>query len=43
MVSQLVGVEVRLLVESLVAALERAHKGLLSSVDPHMGLQVEVQ
>jgi len=42
-VSQHVSVEVRLLVEALVAALQGASEWLLSCVDPQVSLKVEVQ
>ena len=43
MVRQLVRMQVRLLIESFVAALERADKWLLASMNPHVRLQVEVK
>jgi hypothetical protein len=36
-------VQVRFLVESLIAALIRANERLLTSVDTHMSLQVEIE
>lgn len=43
MVSQHVGMQVRLLVEALVAALQGTSEGLLSCVDAQVSLKVEVQ
>ena len=43
MMRQLVRMQVRLLVESFVAALERADKWLLARMNPHVRLQVEVE
>ena len=40
---QLMCMQVRLLVEPFIAALIRANEWLLSSVDAHVRLQVEVQ
>ena len=37
------GVQVRFLVEALIAALIRANERLLTSVDAHMSLQVEIE
>lgn len=41
--SHLVGMEVRLLIEALVAVWVAAYKWLLPSVDPHVRFEVEVQ
>lgn len=43
MVSELVGMQVRLLVEALIASLERTDEWLLARVDSHVRLQVEVK
>jgi hypothetical protein len=43
MVSELVGMQVRLLVEALVASLEGTDEWLLARVDSHVRLQVEVK
>ena len=43
MVSELVGMQVRLLVEALVASLEGTDEWLLARVDSHVRLQVEVE
>ena len=43
MMREHVGMQVRLLVEALVAALEGASERLFPSMDPQMSLQVEVK
>lgn len=43
MMGQLMCMQIRLLIKSLITPLERTYKWLLSSVNPHMSLEVEIK
>jgi hypothetical protein len=43
MMGLLMSMQIRLLVEALVAPWERAYEGLLPRMDPQVSLQIEVQ
>lgn len=43
MMGQLMCMQIRLLIKPLITPLERTYKWLLSSVNPHMSLEVEIK